>query len=382
VPPGAGLNRVRFVYAGAVVVAAAVVPPDMLRSALAAAASALYEAVPFLVLAALLSRVLPAGAMAYAGCGCTPGPSARSLPAAAAVSLAFGPVVALARLVAATVAAAIVGRLRPSPSRCAHRGSGTLPDLAALVPAALTAGALQQIGVFDPHALSPALQFVAGALLGAAGAPCGLGTAAVAASLHARAPAAAAGLLCTAGIIDARVFARVHRVADHDALAYALLAAALLTAGIHCGAGLVHPAIGSTFLPCAAVVAVCAYAWRRSASNALRFAPAIMLAGAFVGAPAPHYFATETTMNGLFAGERLTFTGRLSGGNVLVRYAITCCRADAAPVAVRLTRRLQFTDATWLQASGAIVVAPGGELRLDASSVRRIEPPADPFVYR
>ena len=64
-----------------------------------------------------------------------------------------------------------------------------------------------------------------------------------------------------------------------------------------------------------------------------------MLAAAVVGAPAPRYEATETTLTDLFAGERLTFTGELvrdASSAAMVRYAITCCRADASPICVRL----------------------------------------------
>ena len=62
-----------------------------------------------------------------------------------------------------------------------------------------------------------------------------------------------------------------------------------------------------------------------------------MLAGVMVAAPPPAYTMTETTLTDLFPGERLDFTGRLARNGdsaALVRYAITCCRADATPVAV------------------------------------------------
>ena len=369
-----------LVFALAAVAALALLPAETSRGVLAAAASALYEAVPFLALTAVLSRIVPAWAVAFAGCGCTLGPSARSVPAAVALALSFGPGVALARVAAAVAVAGGARRLRPADA-CGHVASPA-SDLAALVPAALAAGVLQQAVTFDLHGLPPGIQFVAGALAGALAAPCALGTGALAATLHRSAPAAAAGLLCTAGVLDARVFVRPGQRSGHDALAYGMLATALLAVGIHRGNGLVHPIIAVALLPCAAACAALAYRYRRQALRAARVAPALMLAGAFAGAPAPQYRATETTMNGLFAGERLTFTGALSNGDVVARYAITCCRVDAAPIAVRLSRRLPYGEGTWLCVDGAIVTEPDGSLRLEPTAVRRVNPPADPFVYR
>jgi len=80
-----------------------------------------------------------------------------------------------------------------------------------------------------------------------------------------------------------------------------------------------------------------------------------MLAGALLGAPAPAYRETETTMTGLFAGEHLTFTGALvreGAHDAVVRYAVTCCRADAAPVVVRLTRRVAYANGSWFAWTG------------------------------
>jgi hypothetical protein len=371
---------VSLIYAAATLAALALLPAETSRSILAASASALYEAVPFLAVAALVSRVVPPWAVAFAGCGCTLGPSARSFPAAVALALSIGPGVAFARVAAAVAVAAGVKKLRPADA-CGHIAHPAA-ELASLVPAALAAGVLQQAVALDLHGLAPTVLFVAGALAGTLAAPCALGTAALAATLHRTAPAAAAGLLCTAGLLDARVFVRsVHR-AGHDAFAYGMLAAALLAVGIHRGNGLVHPVIGVALLPCAAGCAALAYRYRRQALSAARVAPALMLAGAFASAAAPQYRATETTMSGLFAGERLTFTGALTNGDVVARYAITCCRADAAPIAVRLSRRLRFGDGTWLRVDGTIVTAGDGALRLEPASARRIDPPADPFVYR
>ncbi|HEY3674419.1 MAG TPA: hypothetical protein VGK84_00345 [Candidatus Tumulicola sp.] len=371
----------RFRYA-AVVMAVALVPGELLRSVLAGSASALFEALPFLVLAAALRRLLPPGAVAFAGCGCTPGPSARSLPAAAALWLSFGPVVALSRVLAACALARLTGPRARRSSECGHsNGANLLTELNTLVPAALGAGLLASVGSWEPARVAPWLQFAGGALVGSLAAPCGLATAALATSLHARAPLAAAGLLCTAGIADIRAFVGLSDVPADDALAYAALAIASTAIGLHRGAGFVHPTLGAALLPCAAIAIGAALRFRKRSAAALRIAPAIMLAGAFAGSPPPQYHANETTMAGLFAGERLTFTGTLSNREVLVRYAIACCRADAMPVAVRCTRRLAFADATWLRVDGT-VVQRNGQFLLDVAGARRIAAPADPFVYR
>ena len=135
-------------------------------------------------------------------------------------------------------------------------------------------------------------------------------------------------------------------------------------------------------MPCAGLAVAYAVLRRNDVSAAVRVAPAIVLAGAFAGAPPPQYWANETTLAGLFAGERLSFTGQLSHGDVLVRYAITCCRADAVPIAVRLARTLAYRDGTWLRADGAMTTGRNGALLLNPAAMRRVSAPLDPFVYR
>jgi hypothetical protein len=161
-----------------------------------------------------------------------------------------------------------------------------------------------------------------------------------------------------------------------------VLALALAVAGRDRGAGFVHPAIGAALLPCAALATAFAIVRRNDVSASARVAPAILLAGVFAGTPPPQYRPDETMLSGLFAGERLSFTGQLWHADVLVRYAITCCRADAAPVALRLTRRLANRDATWLHADGTVVSGRNGALLLNATALQTIEAPLDPFVYR
>jgi uncharacterized membrane protein YcgQ (UPF0703/DUF1980 family) len=122
---------------------------------------------------------------------------------------------------------------------------------------------------------------------------------------------------------------------------------------------------------------------RREGCTAARIAPAIMLTGALLGAPPPRYQATETTMRDLFAGERLSFTGtlvRASGTSAIVRYAITCCRADASPIAVRLERSPPDENGAWLRVDG-VVEDRDGAMQLQAHRIQRISPPNDPFIY-
>ncbi len=373
--------RVTLFVAAAVAVAM-LSSPDALRSALATSASALFEATPFLLAGVAVAHLVRCRHVtAYLGCGCGSGPSARSLPAAAAAWLVFGPLVAIARFVAAVVVA------RFTDAKTPHESPELLDELAAIVPAAAIAGAVTQFATLaDARPLAPSMQIFGGALLGFATAPCGIGAIGVAGALHGRAPLAAAAFLCIAGIADLRtlVSCRTHRGQAHDVFAYVLLACALGIVGWRHGGALVHPAIAGALLACGAVALVLASIHRTRRNPCTRLAPALMLLGALVTAPPPAYRATETTLSDLFPGERLTFTGTLTrdaNDAALVRYAIVCCRADAAPVAVRLAQRPPFPAGTWLRADGAIEIHAGAP-RLVARSIERIAPPADPFIYR
>jgi hypothetical protein len=371
-----------------IVAAALLTSPGAADAVLAAAAGALVESAPFLLAGAVAARFAGrhAGWIAYAGCGCGQGPSARSLPAAAATWLVFGPAVALARL-AAGIAVARLGRGR-FPAGCAGHGEpGLLTGLSAVLPAALAAGVLSQaLPLLQGGRIPPVLQAAAGAALGFA-APCALGTVALAGSLRAHAMPAAAALLCVAGIADLRALRRfhAHEGPAHDAFAYALLAVALGIVALRHGDALVHPALAFVVGACAVGTALLAIVHRTRSHPRLRAAPAFMLLGALIAAPPPAYRATETTLADLFAGERLRFTGRLTedGRNAaLVRYAITCCRADASPVVVRLLRSPHAAPGTWLYAAGTIAPSPNGDLRLNATKLHPVAPPTDPFIYR
>lgn len=362
--------------------------PDTIRSALAAAASAFFEATPFLFAGVLLSRLLRRRVriIEHLGCGCGPGPSARSLPATAAAWLVFGPVIAVARYAAALLVAAMLRRRAEQPPLGDDEGSHLLGELAAVLPAAVLAGAVMQLCAdFDPARLTTAGNALLGAALGFTAAPCGLGAVALAGALRVRAPIAALAFLCVAGIVDVRALRRAsHSECGHDALAYALLAIALGIVAWRRGDALVHPAFAAALACCACAALVCASAYRRCRCAAARTAPALMLLGALIGAPPPQYHATETTLTDLFPGERVTFTGALArdaSASAVVRYAITCCRADAAPVAVRLDRTPPYPAGTWLRVDGRIE-GVRGNLRLVTDAVERVAAPIDPFIYR
>ncbi len=317
----------------------------------------------------------------YLGCGCGAGPSARSLPAAAATCLVFGPLVAVARLAAAT----LVARLAPRAAACGVRDASVLTQLCAIAPFGVLGASVGffATAIFGTH-LPPLGAFASGALAGFVMAPCGLGTVGLAAAMRGALPASAVGFLCVAGIIDLRTWLRQPHCHDrHDAFAYVLAAMACALVAARGGAGLVHPKIALALSPCAILCAWLAYRYRREHSRVLRIAPAMMLAGAVLAAPPPEYHATETTLSDAFAGEYIDFTGMVThtgDATTLVRYAITCCRADAAPIVLRLSNAPPAFHG-WAHARGVLVEESGG-LRLRADELRTVPAPADPFVYR
>lgn len=357
----------------------------MLSALLVTSAAALLESAPFILAAALLTRVASrwnAHMEAYLGCGCGIGPSARSLPAALATCIVFGPLVAGARLGAAM----LVERLQHRPHPCSRERDSLLCELQLIMPAAATgaAAAFFLPAIATAH-VWPAGGFLTGVLAAFVMAPCALGAVGLAATLRSMMPAAAAGFLCIAGIIDVRAWIPRRRNAkQHDALAYALFSVACAIVATHRGSGLLNPKLAVAVWPCALAGALGAYRFRAEQAGWLRVAPAVMLAGAVLGAPLPQYHATETTLANAFAGEHVDFTGvvtRTGAATTLVRYAITCCRADAAPIVVRLLHPLARTVHGWIRAHG-VLVARGNALLLRADALDRVSPPADPFVYR
>ncbi len=355
----------------------------MATALLVTCAATLLESAPFVLAAAVLAGtpLRRSGWMVpYLGCGCGTGPSARSLPAAAAVCAIFGPFVAAARLAAGT----LIARLLPHACNDA-RGDGALSQLLGIAPAAAIGAC---VSLFAPVVLglrpSPPIAFGAGALCAILMSPCGISAAAFAASLRVTLPVSAAGFLCAAGIVDVRTWFGTRRVhVSHDVLGYLLLTAACALAAGRGGAGLVHPRIAAALWPCAGVSLWLAHVHRRESCWPARIAPAIMLAGSVLSVPPPQYYASETTLAGAFPGERLDFTGsvtRSANETSLVRYAITCCRADAAPIAVRIADAPHWL-AGWVHARGTLVDSRDG-LELKAELLQPIAPPTDPFVYR
>jgi hypothetical protein len=361
--------------------------PDAMRSALATSASALFEAMPFLLAGLLLARLLHGRAeiVEHLGCGCGRGPSARSLPSAAATWLVFGPIVALVRYLGALLAARLLYReLRSEHGE--DEDVRLLGELASVLPAALVAAvAMQGFASFNLARISPIENALVGAALGFTTAPCGLGTVAIAGALRIRAPVAAAAFLCIAGIVDLRALRRTRpHSLGHDAFAYVVLATALAIVAARNGGALVHPRFAPALAFCSCATLLFAVIYRQCRSPGARVAPMLMLVGALLGAPPPQYHATETTLSDLFAGEHLTFTGALErerGASAVVRYAITCCRADAAPIAVRLDRALPYAAGTWLRVDGR-VEKTDDDFRLMPTSIERVPAPADPFIYR
>jgi uncharacterized membrane protein YcgQ (UPF0703/DUF1980 family) len=113
-------------------------------------------------------------------------------------------------------------------------------------------------------------------------------------------------------------------------------------------------------------------------------APAVVLLGALAAVPPPIYRATETTLSDIFPGERLSFTGVLTRNGraaALVRYAITCCRADAAPIVVRLAQAPSLAQGTWVRADGIVAETASG-LALFAERITPVPALSDPFLYR
>ena len=357
----------------------------MVTALLVTSAATLFESAPF-VLAALVLTQLPvrwnARIDAYLGCGCGVGPSARSLPAAAATFAVFGPLVAGARLAAATLLARLQRHVH---HECAHAAPSLLSELHLLVPVAAlgSTAALLLPAVAGVHA-PRAVGFAAGAAVAFVMAPCALGSVGFAAALRTAWPSAAIGFLCVAGIADARAWIRRRTVdASHDALAYALFALACALVAARSGAGLVHPKLALALWPCAIAGTVYAYRFRSQQCTRMRIAPIVMLCGALLAAPMPEYHATETSLADAFAGERIDFTGvltRTGTAATLVRYAITCCRADAAPIVIRLLHAPPHLRG-WIHARG-VLVARGSDLMLRTQVLQPIGAPADPFVYR
>ena len=362
----------------------AFVPLAVTEAVLATAASTLFESTPFILAGMLLAGAASrrgARLASLLGCGCSGGPGALALPVFGATMLALGPIVALMRSAAAVVAARV--RRAPAPHDARPELGSSLQEL---LPTALASGVFF---AFAPaHALSmlhPALAVVCVVLATFCASPCGFGAIALAATLRASAPYCAIAVLCIAGICDLRSlrFTRAS-AALHDAPAYAITALACLLLAIHHGNALINPRFVVPLFCSAAMLAFLAWRYRDRRAAGARWAPGLMLLASILTAPAPPYVASATTLGDAFAGETLTFAGSVvTAGEAtsLVRYAITCCRADAQPVAIRLTANLREPAGQWIRARGHIV-RNGPSLELRVERYVRIPAPADPFLYR
>lgn len=357
--------------------------PEMVRGIAASTASVVFESLPFLVAAELLGGFVCNRArwlLAYAGCGCAGGPGARSVPAAVATAFLFGPWVSLARFAAAE------GIARLQTQACHEHRASLASELMRLAPSALIAACVLYFApLVRIETLPFVLQMCAGLALGFLAAPCALGAVPIAGALRAHAPAAAAAFLCVAGIVDVRAWrARATAASGHDAPAYALLAGAAFAVCARHGAALVHPRLAYALGAASIALAFLAYVNRRAASPLVRWIPAALIFVLIAGGPQPAYNATETTLADAFAGERIDFTGefvRTRGTNAIVRYAITCCRADAQPIALALAGSPQVANRTWVRANGTLREI-GGALMLVPDRISAVTPPMDPFVYR
>ncbi len=346
------------------------------------AAAILLESVPFILAGAICAKIpvrFGRRIVPYLGCGCGAGPSARSLPAFAAAWIVFGPLVAAARLGGAIAIAKLTRK-----SSCERHDDSVLGAVRAIVPFAIGGAALLPLlpAIAGTHAPVFIVATIA-ALTAFVTSPCALGTVGLATIARGIAPAAAAGFLCVAGIFDLRAWSRApQRHAGHDGIAYALAFAACALTAIRGGGSLVNPRFTPALWICAIAFVYLAHRYRSHATPALRIGPVIMLAGCVLGAPAPTYHATQTTLADASPGEPIDFTGavvRSGKKTALVRYAISCCRADAAPIVVRLESAAPRTG--WAHARGTLVLQ-GGELRLRAATIEAVAAPADPFVYR
>ncbi len=417
-------------------VALAFAPRPLAGTILAATAGTLFEAAPFVLLASLLpARLRGFASLASCGCGGRGSPPGALAPVAVAVCwLSFGPAIAIARI----VAAALLFAVRRPPARRATGahvdagGDATFPMLWSLAASsAATALVAPHLGGLSAE---PMLAALAGLALGAL-VPCSTAGVAVAAGCAARDPWLAAGILTSAGIVPnvhlprlraplrmpatwalvkygrsaesggegdlasaseptrmlgaaAAELARVRR-ADSPALrdgrfTLVLLALALTALALRGGAGLVHPRL----VPFAAVAAIVAgtravrpllQAGRRTAAL-----PAIMLAALVTGSPQPPYVADEATALEGFPGEPVAFTGVAHADGAatrIVRFSITCCRLDAAALAITLDRRVAVRDGTWLRVRGRFALRDG-RLVVHPAGVAPVDEPPDPFVYR
>ena len=62
------------------------------------------------------------------------------------------------------------------------------------------------------------------------------------------------------------------------------------------------------------------------------------------------------------------------------RFMVGCCAADATAVSVGVDNAPDLALDTWVQVKGTLVGTPGVDLRVAATSVKRVDEPAVPYV--
>ncbi len=394
----------------------------MLYGALASAAASVFEAMPFVLAAAVvpsrrLRALLP---LAACGCGGTL-PAALALPSIALCWLTFGPWVTLARTAAAlglaafaalrrrrrpgsdVAASAPAARGDPCPPRPVEPAYDPLAELNRLGLAAFGAALVTEglrSGVFDlGGTLGAAVAFVAGALAGVL-APCGTAGIAAAAALRAASPAAAAGVLASSGLFVAsgqlrisrlqRVFSRLlpsrlqpnrpEKALREARLAMIVVAGAALVLALEGGRGFLNPRF-LVLAPAGALLAMlCTLKAPRTNVRLPFVLPAMLLIALIAGSPPPAERAATIPL-GLYPGQHVDFIGRLSADRrAVVRAAILCCRADAQTLALGLDRAAPFAPGTWLEVRGVAFNAANTP-RVRIAELHAIQAPPDPFLY-
>jgi hypothetical protein len=230
-----------------------------------------------------------------------------------------------------------------------------------------------------------------GGLIAGAVAPCTTAAVALAGMLRGIAPLAAAGILVSSGLVPPPNFryplgSRTHDARRHDArfgLAIVALGCAIVAA--RHGGGFVHPRLAPLLWLAVPGALVAARVRRGTSARLGAWAPAMMLAALVTGSPLPGPGVAAGTPDDLYPGEGIAFAGTTmateSGRTTLVRYTITCCRADASAIALPTSLRLRATPGTWIAVRGTIERNESG-LFLRAQSWKRIAAPLDPYLYR
>jgi len=363
------------------------VSPVSLAGALAAAAGTVFEALPFVVGAALLPRVRLLKFLPSLACGCGGVlPAALALPALALTWISFGPVVAVARAAAALIVVFVRLR-RPSEPRLA--AAVERDPLAELTMLALASGSaslvadLIRVHVVLAHGLVGAgASLSLGAFIGII-APCATAGIGAAIALRAADPWAAFGLLATSGIFSLRT-PRLAASQMRDArFAFALLGFTCLMLSARGTHGFLNPRF-ALVLPSGALVASIAAIRRTPTRSSASFAaPAMVLSALILGSPPPPD-STATVPVDLYPGRSVAFTGRIapsdSSTTTLVRSAILCCRADAQQLSLTLDRGLAAKPGAWVDVRG-VAVARNRNLVLRVDHIRIVTPPEDPYLY-